>query len=92
MESIDTQAIVEATWPSVVEMYEREGMSLEVECAIKAIADGYPFPTNLDRRPPAPGGMAPESEREMLVRALKEGREVRETVEGVRTIRLESLP
>ena len=92
MESIDTQAIIEATWPSVVEMYEREGISLEVKCAIKAIGDGYAFPTNLDRRPPAPGGMAPESEQEMLARALREALGVEETVENVRMIREDSLP
>ena len=92
MESIDTQAIIDATWPFVVEMYEKAGMSLEVECAIKAFGDGYAFPTNLDTRLPAPGGMAPESEQEMLRRALSERWGVKETVQGVRKIRVDSQP
>ena len=48
-------------------------MSSELEALVGAIAEGYPFPTNLDRRPPAPGGMAPESEQNVLKRALGEG-------------------
>jgi len=51
----------------------REGESVEVRALIAAVAEGYPFPTNLDQRPPAPGGMAPESEQQLLVRALKGG-------------------
>ena len=34
---------------------------------------GQRFPTNLDRRPPAPGGMAPESEQDLLRGGLHEG-------------------
>ncbi|KAI9870855.1 MAG: hypothetical protein M1823_008621, partial [Watsoniomyces obsoletus] len=69
MESVDTQALIEACWSEVVRMHEKSvskkssgdgdkngghALSQEVRCAIKAIAEGYPFPTNLDRRPPAP--------------------------------------
>jgi hypothetical protein len=53
--------------------YAKEGMSREVEVLVTAIAEGYPFPTNLDRRPPAPGGMAPESEQDILRRGLSDG-------------------
>jgi hypothetical protein len=36
------------------------------------VADGYPFPGNLDSTPPT-GGLAPPSQRELLRRALDEG-------------------
>jgi hypothetical protein len=37
------------------------------------VAEGYPFPTNLDKRPPAPGGMAPDSEQDIMLNGLKQG-------------------
>ncbi|KAJ6172050.1 hypothetical protein N7470_001117 [Penicillium chermesinum] len=44
----------------------------EVRAFVQAVAEGYPFPTNLDRRPPAPSGMAPESEQDVLLKGLQE--------------------
>jgi ectoine hydroxylase-related dioxygenase (phytanoyl-CoA dioxygenase family) len=73
MESVDALPLVEKSWELLAEKHEREGMSRELEALVCAIAEGYPFPTNLDRRPPAPGGMAPESEQDVLKRALSEG-------------------
>ena len=72
MESVDSMPLVEKTWDSLAEKYKNEGRSREVEALVGAIAEGYPFPTNLDRRPPAPGGMAPESEQDLLRRGLSE--------------------
>jgi hypothetical protein len=64
--------LVEKTWDALTEKYAKEGKSRELEALVGAIAEGYPFPTNLDRRPPAPGGMAPESEQDLLRRGLSE--------------------
>ncbi|PMD16358.1 phytanoyl-CoA dioxygenase family protein [Hyaloscypha hepaticicola] len=72
MESIDTFPLIERTWDILREVFEREGESGGVRAFVAAVAEGYPFPTNLDRRPPAPGGMAPESEQQLLMRGLKE--------------------
>ena len=91
MESIDTLSIIEATWEFIVEMYKEQGLSLQVMCAVQAVGSGYAFPTNLDRRPPAPGGMAPESEQDLMVRGLKGGWGVDEVVRGVREIREKSM-
>ncbi|PNS15469.1 hypothetical protein CAC42_728 [Sphaceloma murrayae] len=73
MESVDSLPLVDATWDLLREKTSREGTSGEVVAFVQAVAEGYPFPTNLDRRPPAPGGMAPESEQGLLMRALREG-------------------
>jgi ectoine hydroxylase-related dioxygenase (phytanoyl-CoA dioxygenase family) len=72
MESVDSLPLVEKSWDSLIEKYAKEGMSRELDALVGAIAEGYPFPTNLDRRPPAPGGMAPESEQDLLRRGLNE--------------------
>jgi ectoine hydroxylase-related dioxygenase (phytanoyl-CoA dioxygenase family) len=72
METIETVPIVEACWSVMVGKYRHDGMSAEVDALVRAVGEGYPFPTNLDRRPPAPGGMAPESEQDVLRRGLEE--------------------
>jgi ectoine hydroxylase-related dioxygenase (phytanoyl-CoA dioxygenase family) len=79
MESVDAVPIVERCWDEMAERFKAAGgvVDAELDALVRAIGDGYPFPTNLDQRPPAPNGMAPESEQELLLRGLKEewGRE-----------------
>ena len=79
MESIDPLPLVEKTYEVLQAKYKAEGMSAEVDAFIRAVADGYPFPTNLDCRPPAPGRMAPETEQDIVRRVLVEDG-ARETV------------
>lgn len=83
MEKIDFDAIVLACWDEFLRRSgeETEGWD-EIECAVRAMTDAYPFPTNLDRRPPAPGGMAPESQTDIVLQALRE----RKTKEEIRQI------
>lgn len=90
METIDTIPLVEKSWPSLTTKYDSEGMSKEVEAVVASIAEGYSFPTNLDRRPPAPGGMAPESQQELVVRHLKAKSSVEEVVEQLKQMREDS--
>ena len=42
-----------------------------LEAVIAATADGYPFPTNLDKDPPL-GGLAPPSQQHLLHKAVSE--------------------
>ena len=42
----------------------------ELHATIAATAEGYSFPTNLDTDPPV-GGLAPETQQELLKRCLK---------------------
>ncbi|KAF7194908.1 hypothetical protein HII31_03745 [Pseudocercospora fuligena] len=90
METIDTLPLIEATYDDLKKKYNVEGYSLEVEAYIKAVAEGYPFPTNLDRRPPAPGGMAPESEQEILKRAVLEMWSKEDAMKALRQMREDS--
>lgn len=91
MESIDTVPLVERCWDLLRKKYlEHGGLSEGVVSFVRAVADGYPFPTNLDKRPPAPSGMAPESEQDILVRGLKEGWDTGRVVEELRRMRLNS--
>ncbi|TKA66536.1 hypothetical protein B0A49_07481 [Cryomyces minteri] len=87
METVEALPLVERTWEALGEMYGREGMSREVSAFVAAVAEGYPFPTNLDRRPPTPGGMAPESEQQLLVRGLEGGWGVGEVVDALKAMK-----
>lgn len=70
METIDTLPLIESTYDGLLAKHTAEGMSAEVDAFIRAVAEGYPFPTNLDCRPPGPGKMAPESEQDILRRMV----------------------
>lgn len=73
MESIDRRAMSNAVFPSLVSLKQRGDLSAsELDAAIAATAEGYPFPTNLDTDPPV-GGNAPESQADILRRAVHDG-------------------
>jgi ectoine hydroxylase-related dioxygenase (phytanoyl-CoA dioxygenase family) len=42
-----------------------------IENAVAACAEGYAFPTNLDRDPPI-GGLAPQTQAQLMLKALAE--------------------
>lgn len=88
MEGVDAVPLVERCWGEVRKLGREKGVeSVEVEAVIKAVGEGYPFPTNLDRRPPAPDGMAPSSEQDLLREALKGGWSMEEVVDGLKKMR-----
>lgn len=90
MESLDTIKMVDACWEQLAQKYKAEGWSQGVECVVKSIADGYPFPTNLDKRAPRPNGMAPTSEQELLEYGLRESRSKAHIVEALKSLRSDS--
>ena len=68
MEAIDRRRMSAALYPVL------QAMKLDAQStrnAIAACAEGYSFPTNLDRDPPV-GGLAPESQAALMHRALNE--------------------
>lgn len=67
MENLDRTAMVRAVYPHLAAL-SPEGR----RAVIAATADGYPFPTNLDTDPPI-GGLAPETQQDLLARAVAEG-------------------
>lgn len=86
MEMVDSLPLVRCTWEDLVRRFKEAGgrvaglemdpgreevKAREVRAFVSAVAEGYPFPTNLDCRPPAPSGMAPESEQDVLIRGLR---------------------
>lgn len=67
MESVDRERIVLAIYSELLEC----GDDPRVDIALRSAAEGYPFPTNLDRDPPV-NGIAPPSQADIVRRALRE--------------------
>jgi ectoine hydroxylase-related dioxygenase (phytanoyl-CoA dioxygenase family) len=71
METVDRTAMCRALYP--VLLAQRAGGVAEgtLRNVVAASAEGYAFPTNLDRDQPI-GGLAPETQAELVWRALQE--------------------
>ena len=73
MESVDREGMSKALYPALQELRGAGALdAAATEAAIAAAAEGYSFPTNLDTDPPA-GGLAPETQVQLMHRALAEG-------------------
>jgi ectoine hydroxylase-related dioxygenase (phytanoyl-CoA dioxygenase family) len=65
MEALDRGAMCAAVYPSLLAAAERGWSPQEVSNVIASCAEGYPFPTDLDRDQPI-GGLAPQSQADVL--------------------------
>ncbi len=71
METIDRAKMCVLTYPIAAKYFEDQTLSIsEMKAAIAATAEGYSFPTNLDNDPPV-GGLAPETQQALFLRALE---------------------
>lgn len=73
METVDRDKMCKLLYPHAVRA-KKEGAlnAAELSAAIAATAEGYSFPTNLDRDPPT-NGLAPETQAAFFRRALLDG-------------------
>jgi ectoine hydroxylase-related dioxygenase (phytanoyl-CoA dioxygenase family) len=106
MESVETVPLFASVWDLLLEKYKGEARGVvadvdmeprrwslparEVRAFVQALVEGYPFPTNLDKRPPAPSGMAPENELDLVLRGLEEGWEKERVVEEIGRLQRDS--
>jgi ectoine hydroxylase-related dioxygenase (phytanoyl-CoA dioxygenase family) len=67
METVNRSRMVRAVYP----VLRQAGPGIDLANVIAATAEGYPFPTNLDRNPPV-GGLAPKTQADYLAQALRE--------------------
>ena len=72
MESVDRLKMSLRLYPALKGLLADNAiLPAEADNAVAASAEGYSFPTNLDRDPPI-GGMAPKSQQDLMRQALKE--------------------
>jgi ectoine hydroxylase-related dioxygenase (phytanoyl-CoA dioxygenase family) len=72
MESLNRTKMCEVLHPVLLDRMQTKSITHEgADAVIASSAEGYPFPTNLDKDPPQ-GGLAPESQQGLFRRALAE--------------------
>jgi ectoine hydroxylase-related dioxygenase (phytanoyl-CoA dioxygenase family) len=72
MEAVDRTAMCRALYPALLARQAAGVDERSLRNVVAASAEGYAFPTNLDRDQPI-GGLAPETQAELVWRALQEG-------------------
>jgi ectoine hydroxylase-related dioxygenase (phytanoyl-CoA dioxygenase family) len=73
LEDVDRHKMCKLIYPHALKSHQDGTLTAsELTASIAATAEGYPFPTNLDRDPPV-GGLAPESQQAFFKRAISEG-------------------
>src|SRR3954467_9559898 len=72
MESVDRVAMCRALFPVLLEKKAAGASERFLDNVVAASAEGYAFPTNLDRDQPI-GGMAPQTQADLLRQAVAEG-------------------
>jgi ectoine hydroxylase-related dioxygenase (phytanoyl-CoA dioxygenase family) len=92
MESTDGVKMVRSCWEDLKQFSKRQGDGVPeaTDACVKAIGSGYPFPSNLDRRPPGPDGMAPTSETDLLFEGLREDWSTQKVVQELEQIKADS--
>ncbi len=71
METIDRRKMSKALYPAALAAQRAGALSRsEIKAAVAACAEGYSFPTNLDRDPPV-GGLAPVTQNALFLDALE---------------------
>lgn len=68
-EAVDRERIVTAIYPVLLRRQEEGLDPVAISCAVAASAEGYAFPTNLDRDVPI-GGLTPPSQQDLVLEAL----------------------
>jgi ectoine hydroxylase-related dioxygenase (phytanoyl-CoA dioxygenase family) len=71
METVDRSAMTRALYPVLLAQRAAGVDASTLRNVVAASAEGYAFPTNLDRDQPI-GGLAPETQAELVWRALSE--------------------
>ena len=83
MESVDRVGMSLALYPVLARRKAAGADERELRNVVAASAEGYAFPTNLDRDQPV-GGLAPQTQAELVWQALGEGRDAAAFAAGLR--------
>jgi hypothetical protein len=83
METVDRARVVEAVYPALLSARTAGMPGREVANVVAASAEGYAFPTNLDRDQPV-DGMSPPTQAAIVTHALAADLPTRELVSKLR--------
>lgn len=72
METVDRLSMSRLVYPELLELKQTGALNAQqIQHAVAATAEGYAFPTNLDRDPPI-GGLAPKNQQALMLEALEQ--------------------
>ncbi len=92
MESVNRSQMSAALYPVLLAARQKGAMSLaETSYAVASCAEGYSFPTNLDRDPPL-GEMAPKTQQALMLEALQENRTTDQFAQALKELRYRQTP
>jgi len=92
METVDRTKMCRLLYPHALAAHNNSTLGFSnLRAAIAASAEGYSFPTNLDRDPPK-GGLAPETQQALFARALAEGFDLQRFGAALDEMRIRQLP
>ncbi|KAH8162576.1 hypothetical protein CIB48_g5672 [Xylaria polymorpha] len=89
MEHVNNVKMIRACWDRLKAL-DAGGRSDETKACVKALAAGYPFPSNLDKRQPGPDGMAPPSEADVLWEGLRKGWDTDQVIRAIEQLKADS--
>ena len=90
METLDRESMSRALFP-ILKYNTIHLSTFEIDAAVTACADGYSFPTNLDASPPV-AGLAPETQANLLRRALSERMSQTKFEKALKTLKNRKIP
>ncbi|KAJ2979411.1 hypothetical protein NUW58_g7207 [Xylaria curta] len=90
MEHVNSVEMIRACW-NTLRTLAANGESDQTKACVNALADGYPFPSNLDKRQPGPDGMAPTSEVDVLWEGLRKGWDTDQVVAAIEQLEADSV-
>lgn len=79
METVDTLRMTKAVYPALMKAKTAGMTAAGLDNVIATCAEGYAFPTNLDKDPPL-GGLTPASQQDIVREALADGCSVGELI------------
>ena len=83
LEAVDTTRMSTAVYPTLLRMRREGAPARSVDNVVTAVSEGYPYPTNLDRDQPV-GSINPESQSDLVRRALEEGWDAQRAADALR--------
>lgn len=92
LENVDRASMCRWVYPELRKRHCDGTLSAAgIHALIAATAEGYSFPTSMDTDPPV-GGLAPETQGQLMARLLMEGASVEELELALRALRLKQQP
>ncbi len=90
MEHVNNVEMIRTCWDTLKTLAADDGESDRTKACVSALAEGYPFPSNLDKQQPGANGMAPPSEADVLWEGLRKGWDTDQVITAVKQRRANS--